>query len=280
MKKHIKKIICVVAILVACVSATIIPCFAYTSYMDGDLLGVQTVSPSFRYVDRRESSTVCDVTPSYIFSNSVNDVDSEAYVITSITHDSSAGNDIYLVYYKFNPYIRDAIFSIDIPTYKVFCDNAYYSYQFEFYGYYSFHYEFRHITPLGAESIITGDIDSSIDGEYWMLVDLFPSNWNDGVTYVSITDFVVDNSSTFGMVIPYYGVGNLDEVPLYPLTVDNLPTNSPIYIDEVDMGTFLWNSVNNFLNFEIVNGVSLYEIFLVIVSIPLAIWLLKLFAGG
>lgn len=74
-------------------------------------------------------------------------------------------------------------------------------------------------------------------------------------------------------------------IPFYTGLVANAPISGEVDVvhtisDVGDVGDFLYNSVGNFLRFEIMPSVSLWALLLALCGLGITIWILKLVAGG
>lgn len=74
-------------------------------------------------------------------------------------------------------------------------------------------------------------------------------------------------------------------IPFYTGLVANAPISGDVEVvhtitDVSDVGDFLYNSVGNFLRFEIMPSVSLWALLLALCGLGITIWILKLVAGG
>ena len=281
MKKHIKKIICLVAVLVLCISSMVVPCFAYTQYdyYTNDLIGANVVTPEVVISNRKSSTRNVDTFPVYLFDNSFNDVDSDAWYVNEV-YKVSDTVDVYYCQYALTADRYDSTAVLNFPTYKVRTDDIYSYYQFEFTGFYKFTLDVEFYGDGGQYQDVHYKLDytNETDPTWWKLGDLMPTNLPSGNLFVTISNFEIVNPTEFRLDIPYYTDNYIAD-----LTMQNIGTNNivhPVYIDSVDVGDFLFNSVSNFLSFEIVEGLSLYVVLITIVSILLLVWFLRLLAGG
>ena len=281
MKKHIKKIICLVAVIVLCVSAFVIPCFAYTQdgYMANDLIGANLVTPEIVISDRLPDVRYVDTFPTYLFDNAYNDLNSDVWYIDEIYSEKNIPNVTFSVF-GFDADTYDSTLVMNFPTYALRsdADNAYY--QYEFTGYYKFNLDVYFYGDGGqfTERHYQFDYTNESEPTYWKLGDLMPTNLPNGTLYVTISDFVTYRPLDLFVTVPYFYTNTLAELPMQNIDTDNIM--HPVYVDSVNVGDFLFNSVKNFLDFEIVEGLSLYVVFICIVALLLLLWFLKLLAGG
>lgn len=281
MKKHIKKIICLVAVLVLCTSALVVPCFAYTQYDydTSDLIGANLVTPEVVISNRLSSTRYVDTFPNYLFDNSYNDLDSNAWYVDELAGYENVPNVTYGVFgLVADRYDSTAV--LNFPTYAVRTDNINAYYQYEFTGYFKFNLDVVFYGDGGQFDEVHYQLDytNETDLTWWKLGDLMPTNLPSGTMYVTITNFEIVRPSDFFLGIPYYYANTLAELPIQHIDTDNFM--HPVYVDSVNVGDFLFNSVKNFLDFEIVDGLSLYVVFICIVAMLLLVWFLKLLAGG
>ena len=105
---------------------------------------------------------------------------------------------------------------------------------------------------------------SSINGnnlmyiKYYRVVVEFPNNYSDNLCY-------------------NYGVFSKE---YEEINYNNALTSWVSISQTNNIGSSLLSSVNSFMSFEIVPGLSLLNILMLLVAIPLLIWILKLFLGG
>lgn len=145
-----------------------------------------------------------------------------------------------------------------------------------------------HATYFNSAGIALGDYTIGNVASSFSPYAVVRDNAPDGADYAIVDEFVISGTFTsdfgsapFVLRVPYWS----NDVPFEPFTAVSALTGVDDVIiaqriDSVDVGTFLWDSVSNFLNFEIADGLSLYVILITIVTIPILVWILKLFAGG
>lgn len=278
MKKHIKKIICLVAVIVLSVTATIVPCFAYeqVDYLSNDLLGANVVSPTITISNRQSELRYSDTFPNYIYDNAINDLSSDAWYID----ETYSVGDLWYASYGLYADRYDSTATLTFPVYIVRTDDTNYINQFNFTGWYKFTLDIEYFGDGGQYSELHYDFDytNETDPTYWKLGDLMPTGKPSGKVFVTISNFQIVNPTDFCFDMPYYTDTNIADLTMRNISADNI--TQPVYVDNVNVGDFLFNSVKNFLDFEIIEGVSLYVIFISLVGIMLLVWFLKLLAGG
>ena len=275
MKKHIKKVLCAVALIVLCVTAFVVPSFAYFQTTDQTVLGVSLIDITFWRTDRLAQERDVDVTLQFLYDNSVNDTSSDIWYIANTYTVDGAFNDVtYASYYLYEPQ-QDQIYSMHINDYKTVTSQRDFEHQFIFKGEFSFSYTLIYYANGGGRDEVSGTW--STIGSYGELAlsSLVPSEWDNGVVYWHFDKIAIRDD--FNVDVPYYGPYIADAV-MQPINAENIQYST--FIDDVPIGEFLWNSVNNFLGTEIFPNVTLYHLFTAIIAIPLFMWFLKLFAGG
>lgn len=274
MKKHIKKIICLVAVLVLCVSAFVIPSFAYSDY-DTDFQGSNVLNVTMYRIlsDQWETDTIPLNNFDYFAEFGSN-------VIKYRGVDNSINANIPHCTFGFYNLSNNATYTMSIGDFGYFPgsdigdvaliidgDGTYFNYE---------------VTEVYQDGTTVSDVrffSVDLSGAFDTRFALVPSKTDSELlcTYVNIYNIVCTYNTT--ITLPFYPVGTeISDIPIYSLNIRNIRQN--IYISDVPMGQFLWNSVTNFLSFEIVPGVSLYIVLTAVIALPLFIWFLKLFSGG
>lgn len=274
MKKHIKKVLCAVALIVLCVSAFAIPSFAYTQTMDQTVLGVNLLPIEVVRTDRLAQERDVDVTLSYLFDNALNDTTSPVWYIDEVYNVGGTSNVIYCVY-VLSSLNHDITYAINIPDFMTNTNMRDFENQLIFHGRFELSYSLTYFANGGGREERGGGYYSEDADGYFDLGRAVPEEWDNGVVYWHIDELTIEDG--FAFEVPYYGPTLADAV-LKPISAENIQYST--YIDDVPIGEFLWNSISSFLRTEIFPNVTLYHLFTAIIAIPLFIWFLKLFAGG
>lgn len=101
---------------------------------------------------------------------------------------------------------------------------------------------------------------------------------NDSMMYIENIRVLVEFPNNYANELKYrYGV---DSIEYNSLNYDNALSNWVNSSLGINMGDILLDNVNAFLQFEILPNFTLFNLFVLIVAIPLLIWILKLILGG
>ena len=138
-------------------------------------------------------------------------------------------------------------------------------------------YTLSYYNELGRITTIEYVINDNTSSLRCFPIEFFDSAYkrND---IVKVSSFVINY---YGK-LPYFSTNKhiesnsrdvLDLGSTYHRPISNSPNN-------INVGTWLKNSLESFLSFELVPGFALADILALLVTIPLAIWILRMFMGG
>lgn len=129
----------------------------------------------------------------------------------------------------------------------------------------------------GIYSLDGGWLDDKGDTIPSNILDLKIDITFDGVIYFGgiIFDFATSNLNQVGSGIIYY-----DEVMTKGLFLNHLKPIEVIEFEDVSYVDWIVNSVKSFVDFEIFPNFSVGNILGILISMSLAIWILKVFMGG
>lgn len=294
MKKHIPKIIALVGILILCFTFVAVPCFAH-SYIPngtGTTAPLPTVTASYYDSYYDDIYLLEDAIPSYepeitgyvsdVFVKSMTIIHNVEYKFSQEFISTMTEDEVYpiinctipntVITNEDRALLQDML-TIYLPVDTL--DPLKYSIAYEYIPYYQGNKQSVNKVTIDMD-FGGGSIQPHADAVR-AIDEIYGTEWD----YIVVSDIHISGitpSNYFGITVPYSGSQGVYWYS--PLTIDEIYKNENIYIDEIPVGEFLWNSLDSFLNFEIFPGISLYLVFTSIVAIPIFIWFLKIFAGG
>lgn len=125
-------------------------------------------------------------------------------------------------------------------------------------------------------------ISSDIQSDFYDLNNFLFAIPNTSYLFNSLSVPFYNSSRSFSLYVPYVEYNDLYEGYIYNVNSDLFSSSvNPSNPGKVsNFGTILLEGANNFLSFQLLPNFTLFNILTILVTIPLLVWILKLFLGG